>query len=457
MTRLRIWSIRIGVFVSVLILCAIGFVFWKLGPIGASYTAKRICSEVFIAGRDPQPVFQIDVLAANNPLLSLTNYRLDTANKRVHGDFLGTNTRTAIYRDGLGCTLAFGVDADSLQSLNTPALQTPPPRKDNLSERFPLVPGIDAAALESLMAQAFADPATNTRALAIAYDGKLIAERYAPGFGPDQPMIGWSMTKSALNALVGVLVQSRDLDIENPAPIIAWRQTANDPRAGITWRHLLTMTPGLAWSEDYGNPLSDVVRMLYDVGDVAGLAAQKELSYMPGENFHYSSGTSNILSAALHGALGNDLETYWAYPRTELFHRIGMNSAIIEPDASGRFVTSSYMYATARDWLRLGELFRLDGVWQGERILPQGWVSFSLKPSTTVIDEDGGIYGAHWWTNPPSSKYPADTFRAMGHEGQILTIIPSRKLVVIRLGLAREKNWDNEAFMTRLLALLPEN
>ena len=274
-------------------------------------------------------------------------------------------------------------------------------------------------------------------------------------------MLGWSMTKSVLNALLGVLVQSGDLDIEAPVPIVEWQRTANDPRAGITWRHLLTMTSGLAWNEDYANPLSDVVRMLYDVGDTAGLAAQKDLSHAPGTHFYYSSGNSNLLSLALHGALGNDPATYRAYPRNELFHRIGMRSAIMEPDASGIFVASSYMYATARDWLRLGELFRLDGVWQGERILPEGWVSFSSKPSASGSD---GVYGAHWWVGSfspgqggASPAYPPDTLRAMGHSGQVLTIIPSRKLVVIRLGLARKKPWRNAPFIGRLLAVLPED
>ena len=459
MTRGRLWSVRIGVFLCVPVAFAIGFIFWKLGPVGAGYVAKRLCSEVFVAGRDPEPVFKVDIIAGNNPLLALTNYRLDRANKRVYGDFFGTNTRIAVYRDGLGCTLAIGVDADSLQSLSDPRLH-PPPGKDALSEPAALVPGIDAAGLDSVMAEAFADPLVNTRALAVAYDGKLIAERYAPGFGPDRRMLGWSMTKSAFNALVGVLVQSHGLDIETPVPIAAWRRTADDPRAGITWYHLLTMTSGLDWDEDYDNPLSDVVRMLYDTGDTAGLAAGKQLSFAPGDMFHYSSGTSNLLSLALQGALGNDPAAYRAYPRTKLFHRIGMTSAVIELDTSGTFVASSYMYATARDWVRLGELFRLDGVWQGERILPEGWVNFSSKPSASSND---GVYGAHWWVGAfspdhsgASSTYPKDTMRAMGHSGQILTIIPSRKLVVVRLGLAREKRWRNAPFIERLLTVLPQ-
>jgi CubicO group peptidase (beta-lactamase class C family) len=459
----RILRVFVGFAVFLLVLTGfgVGWFFWGIAPIGSAYTAKRVCSEVFVAGRDPEEIFAVDVLADNNPLLPLTSYEVDREQKRISATLLGTNERVAVYRDHLGCTLALGVEADELQAITAPDQAPVAPVEDGFSRVHDLPPGTNAALIEEALEQAFAIEKARTRAVAVAYNGKLIAERYAPGFGPNVPMLGWSMTKSTMNALTGILVKRGLFELDDAVPIALWRVHENDARADITYRHLLQMSPSLNWSELYAYPRSDVVRMLYNVGDTAALAANKELSGTPGGEWSYSSGTTNLLSSALRAAMGNDAAAYWSLPREGLFRPLGMHTALIEPDAAGTFVGSSYMYASARDWLRFGELFRQDGVWNGARILPEGWVDFSIADAPAA---PANLYGAQWWkrvfgsyTSDEALPVPDDLYIASGHEGQLLTIIPSEKLVIIRLGIARGGKWEHDQFVNRIVRALPND
>jgi len=281
-------------------------------------------------------------------------------------------------------------------------------------------------------------------------------------FHMKQPLIGWSMTKSVINALTGILVGQGKLSLEDRALLPEWRGPG-DPRAHITLDQLLRMSSGLKFAEDYANPLEDVIFMLLGTDDVAAYAANKPLEAEPGTKWYYSSGTTNIIARIMRDAIGGTDADYFAFPRRALFDPMGMHSAIIEPDASGTFVGSSLMYATARDWARFGLLYLQDGVWEGERILPEGWVKYTLTPAPRA---PLGEYGAHFWLKvPPPFKssvsgmpsLPVDTYFAAGHEGQFVTIIPSRKLVVVRLGLSRLKGaWDQEWFIAQILEAIPE-
>ncbi len=214
------------------------------------------------------------------------------------------------------------------------------------------------------------------------------------------------------------------------------------------------MTSGLAFNEDYGDPQQDVTYMLLQVGDTAGYAADKPLQDQPGRTWHYSSGTTNIISAILRRIVGD--ASYQTFPRRALFEPLGMRSTVIEPDAAGTFVGSSFMYATARDWAKLGQLYLQDGVWNGRRLLPEGWVRYTTKPAPHAPD---GVYGAHFWLKiPPEYRssddlaLPDDAFHAVGHEGQFLTIIPSQRLVIVRLGLARYPGaWEHDRFVRLVL------
>ena len=326
-------------------------------------------------------------------------------------------------------------------------------------------PDVDALKLHAAVEWAFAEPDAarlrRTRALVVLRDGRIVAERYAPGFSAATPMPGWSMTKTTAAVLIGTLVRSGKLSVDQKALLPEW-SGAGDPRAQIALDQLLRMTSGLHFTERYGDPGADVALMLFARADGAGYAIDKPLDAAPGTRWQYSSGTSNILSRVMRQALGGSEQDYLDFPRRALFNPVGMRSAIIEPDASGTFVTSSYMYATARDWARLGELLRQDGVWGGSRILPEGWVKYmaTLTPQSTRKD-----FGAHLWvkvTPPfnsllvPAPNVPPDAFHAIGYEGQFVSVIPSRRLVVVRLGLSRGDHvWDHEAFLAQLLEAFP--
>jgi CubicO group peptidase (beta-lactamase class C family) len=263
------------------------------------------------------------------------------------------------------------------------------------------------------------------------------------------------MTKTVMNALVGILVKEGRLAIDRPVPIPEW-QAAGDSRHAITLDHLLRMSSGLEFDESAWNPVSDVTVMLIGRPDAGLYAASKSLAAVPGTTWQYSSGTTNIISRALRAVI-NDDAMYAEFPRRALFDKIGMSSALIETDASGAFIGSSFGYATARDWARLGMLYINDGVWEGQRILPEGWVAYTRTPAPA---DSLKRYGAHVWLKVADeysgdAVLPADAFHAIGHAGQFVTMIPSAHLVVVRLGLTRYPDaWDHTAFVRDVLTAL---
>ncbi|PIR19044.1 MAG: serine hydrolase, partial [Elusimicrobia bacterium CG11_big_fil_rev_8_21_14_0_20_64_6] len=256
-------------------------------------------------------------------------------------------------------------------------------------------------------------------------------------------------------ALIGTLVKDGRLRLEDKRLLPQWSEP-QDPRAEIALEDLLRMRSGLRFSEVYSDPLSDVTRMLFDHHDAAGFAASRPLEAPAGTVWKYSSGTTNILSLIARRAVGE--KDYPSWPRRALFDPLGMTNAVFEPDAAGTFVGSSFLFATARDWARFGWLYAQGG----RNILPSNWAAFGTTPTPQAPD---GKYGAHWWlklspelggSKPEASRIPPDAFHALGHEGQCLTIIPSRKLVVVRLGLSIDiKAWNHAAFLADVLEALP--
>jgi hypothetical protein len=294
-----------------------------------------------------------------------------------------------------------------------------------------------------------------TRAVVIVHRGRIVAERYAEGFTPHTPMLGWSMTKSVMNALIGILLRDGRLALTEPAPVPEW-QSPGDARARITVEQLLRMSSGLEFEETYGSPLSDVAHMLLDTPNMAAFAAGKSLRAAPGTRYAYASGTSNLLARVVREIVGD--AQYVEFPRRALFAPLGMRSAVIETDASGTFVASSYMYASARDWARFGLLYLRDGVWNGRRVLPPGWVRYTRTPAPA---DPKARFGAHFWVKlpkefagpEPTGALPADSLHAVGHEGQFVTIVPTHDLVLVRLGLTREaRAWNHTAFVERAIA-----
>ncbi|MGH1504506.1 MAG: serine hydrolase domain-containing protein [Acidimicrobiales bacterium] len=288
-----------------------------------------------------------------------------------------------------------------------------------------------------------------TLATVVVQHGRIVAEAYGPATSTDTgtgteattTLISWSMAKSITHAWIGLLVGDGLLDLDEPAPVAAW---ADDERAAITLRHLLSMTDGLDFTEDYVDEgVSDVIEMLFGAGtdDVAGYAIARPAAHPPGTRFNYSSGTSNIVAriagdAVLRAAgLGPDVspeqrtEVCQVFLAERLFGPLGMTSATTRFDAAGTFVGSSYLYATARDFARFGALYLADGVWNGERLLPEGWVDQARTPVDVDVDE-AFWYGSHWWLWDDATG----AFGCHGYEGQYIVVHPALDAVVVRLG-----------------------
>lgn len=459
MKKTRLFFLIVLVLIIGVLSFALYFIYGAM-PIGTGYTAKYLCSQVFLAGRDAGPVFEHDV-KPTNALFSLITYQVDYENKQVTAMGFGfLRPRTAVFREGCGCTLAVDVSPQELAQQTVGII--PPPEPDPAGEIVDLenLPGaVDAGELAGFIDKAFEEPGPdtkrNTQAIVVVYQGRIIAEKYAEQFSQTTPILGWSMSKSVTNALVGILVRDGRLDIMQPAPVQAW-QGPEDPRRKITLDQMLRMSSGLDFEEVYA-PLKDVTYMLYDSRSMADYAAAKPLRSEPDSEWYYSSGTANIIARIVRDTIGGSLADVTNFARQELFNPLGMYSALIEPDASGSLVGSSYMFATARDWARFGVLIKNDGVWADRRILPEGWVKYSATPTPLAPQ---GQYGAHFWLNTGSKDNPADrTFVTLppdlvylsGFNGQIVAIIPSKDVVIVRLGATHDSSWSHEKFIRQVL------
>ncbi|WP_179405602.1 serine hydrolase domain-containing protein [Burkholderia guangdongensis] len=466
--RLMLWSAALPVLAGA---AYAGHTLSQLAPLGTAYAAKALCSGVFVSGRPAAAVIDEDIMTGVHPLLKLVHPSVDRARRVARASFVGLAVREAEFRPGLGCTLDLGVPAAALADASLPrsTLSDPPqpdaappdaPRPVAAPPVAPIPAGVDAQKLWAAVAAAFAEPdpaqPRRTRAVVVMYRGRVIAERYAPGFDANMPLLGWSMTKSVTATLAGLLVNAHRLDVNAAALLPEWRG-AGDPRARITLDELLRMTSGLRFNEDYDHPPSDVAVMLYARPDGAAYAAAQPLAFPPGTHWHYSSGTSAIVARVLRGAFDSDAD-YLQFPRRALFAPLGMRTAVFEPDASGTLAGASFMYASARDWATFGQFLLQDGVWNGQRLLPEGWVRYMTRVTPQSPRQD---FGAHLWVKvpapftsrtSPAPSLPADAFHAVGHEGQFVSVIPSRQLVVVRLGLSRpESVWDHETFLARIL------
>ncbi len=413
----------------------------RIAAVGASYKAKALASAYFVSGLDIDPESAPEVSAEAYTVMRLFKARVDRAAKTVTVSCFGLQPRTAVWRAGLGAALA-------LRPL-PPAPAMPLPKK---AAPLPVklekkLQSLAEAALDELPGR----PPRRTRAIVILRNGAVAAEAYGAGISATTPLNGWSMTKSVTAALIGTLVGQGKLSLPQDKLLAQWR-TAGDPRGEITLEDLLRMRSGLRFEEVYADPLSDVNRMLFAEPDAASFAASRPLAAKPGTVWKYASGTTNILSLIARRTLGE--AAYPAWPRTALFDAAGMESAVFETDASGTFVGSSFLFATARDWARFGQVYA-DG---GRGILPAGWTEFCAMPTPQSTDLR---YGAQWWLKlskelgggtPAADKLPKDALHALGHEGQCVTVIPSKGLVIARLGLSIDVTaWDQAAFCAAVL------
>ena len=276
-----------------------------------------------------------------------------------------------------------------------------------------------------------------TLAVVVLSGGEIVAEGYGPDTTAETPLISWSMAKSVVHSLVGVLVRDGRLDIDEPI--------ASLPKRGITVRHLLEMRSGLGWREDYVDAgSSDVIEMLFGSGkdDVAGFAGRLPVEHAPGAHWSYSSGTTNIISRLIGDIVGGGALGMRAFMEAELFRPLAFTSATPHFDRAGTFIGSSFLYCTARDFARFGELYLRGGVIGGRRILPEGWVEYARTPAGAVVPaEEIYGYGAHWWLWDRVGM--PGVFAAHGYEGQRIVVDPSRDLVVVRLGKTAEEQKAN--------------
>ena len=435
-----IWSIILIVF------SALVYGISLFATIFNGYAAKDVCSCIYLSDRDQQSIEENDL---NSFFVGLPTNVWDKENKTVTSSFLGLATQTAVYREGLGCALVNDADIYDVKKQNYipkfPGYNPDTvfwPTGNKFYDSIP--PALNIEKLNKAMENALNEG--HTRAIVVAWDTIFMKEAYNHGFTKDTRILGWSMTKSLMSAVVGIQVKKGKLNLEGKLPIPEWK---NDERKNINLTNLLQMSSGLEWEEDYGK-ISDATVMLFDKSDAAAYAISRKAQLPPDSVWYYSSGTSNIISEVVKRSC-DSYDDYISLPRKELFNKIGMRSMILETDASGTFVGSSYSFGIPRDWARFGLLYMQNGYWGKEQILPDGWVDFTR----TAARKSKGEYGAQFWLNsaedPELPDCPANIYFCDGYNGQRVYIIPDYKLVIVRMGLSKKGEFDYNKFVRSIL------
>ncbi|WGS20652.1 MULTISPECIES: serine hydrolase [unclassified Bradyrhizobium] len=420
--------------------------------VATGFVANILCSETFVSGLEPARIFSetTEAMPGSSLVTWAMDYRVDRAGKDVTVTLFGFGRSHAVYREGLGCTLDHG-DAFADGPLPPAAPQAASlPEIAASAVVAPQTPQL-AAALDRAFAEPAAPPFRHTRAVVVMKDGRIVAERYADGIGIDTPLLGFSATKSVTSALIGILVRDGKLTLDQPVPIAAW-QSPDDPRHAITLDQLLRHTAGLALGSSLqaslASALEPVNRMKFMESDMARYAESIPLASAPGRVWNYHDGNFIILSHLIRNAAGGHAADVLRFARRELFVPLGMRNVTLEFDAAGTPEGSSQMLASARDWARFGQIYLNDGMAGGKRILPEGWVTYSATPTPNAWVG----YGAGFWTDHGDSfgasyrvahGWPRDAFFAKGTIGQYVIIVPSERLVIVRLG--RSPNAPPEA------------
>jgi CubicO group peptidase (beta-lactamase class C family) len=441
-------TIKIVVFLLVVSIAYIGFTYYPKLDIITGYASKNEASVIFLAHRTQNSA---EVQDNNFSPINLAKETVNQNEKSVSATVFGIKKRTAVYREGLGTVLMIDGVKDSLKydiphrdfkQINLPYPYGDLPQKDTVFTN------VNYNELQNAVENAF-DKGENyqkkTRAVLVVYNDHIIAEKYAEGFDKNTKILGWSMTKSITSAVLGVLEKQGKVSVNQSNLFPEWK---NDERSKITLNDLLHMNSGLEWDEDYNN-ISDVTRMLFLDKDMSKTQLNKPLVGKPNNSWNYSSGTTNLLS----GFIRNQFKTHQQYLDfwySALIDKIGMHTMMIETDLSGNYVGSSYGWATPRDWAKFGLLYLHNGNWNGEQILNKSWVTYSATPT----NGSDGKYGAHFWLNAGGvyPDVPRDLFSCNGYQGQHVFIIPSKNVVIVRMGLTEEPDFDFNAFLKGVLA-----
>ncbi len=393
----------------------------------AGYSAKNTASSVFVANRT---LAFTDTTDNNFSPVNLASDEIDPDKKTATASVYGLLTRKAIIRKGLGSVLTLDESDETANYLSPKRAVsdnlTPYPY-GNAAQKDTVFANIDYDKLNKTVGAVFGR--NKSRAVVVIYKDQIIAEKYAEGFHKDSKILGWSMTKSILSTVFGVMQYQQKLKVTDKAPIDSWQ---NDERKNITIHNLLQMNSGLEWDENY-DEISDATKMLFLERDMTKMQENKPLTGKINASWNYSSGTSNLLSGIVRSQFKTHQE-YLDYWYTNLIDKIGMNSMVLEADLSGNYVASSYAWATPRDWGKFGLLYLHKGNWNGQQIFAEDWVNYVSTPTPT----SNGTYGAQFWLNAQGQMkdVPKNMFFADGYQGQRVYVLPDQDLVIVRMALS---------------------
>lgn len=436
------WMLRFSLLFFIALIAVFAFFVYPKLAIINGFAAKRACSCKYVAGRTLKTIAQEELEAFPQNLASIEE---DYKNKSVSATTFGLQKMTSIFRPGLGCKLIIDEDDHKAQYLPEPLkisqlksshevfqVEVPDSLQNYYSKR--------SEKIEHALDVAFdkeGEWSKKTRAMLVIQNGLMLAERYRAPHDKNTPFLGWSMTKSVCNILVGILVKQGKLNLQQDNLFPEW---SGDERRNITLDNLMRMNSGLEWNEAYGS-VSQVTEMLFLEESAAEYARASAYESKPGDVWEYSSGTTNLIGRLIKNTFENE-EDYFNFPKKALFDKLGLESAQLETDEQNEYVMSSFMHATARDWAKLGRLYLDEGVIDGmDTLFNKEWYDYSLHPTP----HSEGRYGAHIWLNGEPKDYPScpeDAYKFSGYEGQYVVMIPSLDLIVVRLGLGKDFPFD---------------
>jgi CubicO group peptidase (beta-lactamase class C family) len=416
----------------------------------SGFSAKSVASGHFLDNRNLETIQQGD---NDIDKIDWATNEINDSEHFVTSNVHGLKERKAIYREGLGVTLInddFDVSKPYEVPKRTKINNNLPFPYGNLEPKDTTFSNIDYKKLNAAIDNAFdakGEKDKRTRSVIVIYKNKIIAEKYADGFNKNSRILGWSMTKSITGTLFGILQKQGKFDINKPAPIAEWQK---DERAIIRTSDLLHMNSGLEWEEKY-DKICDATKMLFQAEDMGQVQLEKPAKFPPNLHWNYSSGTTNLLSKILRKQFKTHQE-YLNFWYSSLLDKIGMNSAIVETDMAGNFVGSSYAWATTRDWAKFGLLYLHKGNWNGEQLFDVSWAKYVATPTNT----SNGNYGAQFWLNAGGRfpNVPKNMFFASGFQGQMVAIFPSNDLVIVRMGLKEDPEFDFNGLLSGIVGSL---
>lgn len=434
-------------YLFILISIALSYAIYSYYPmlnILTGYAAKNMTSGLYLANRT-----QSSMEEGDNGFfpVNLAGYDIDEKGKAVKASIFGLMERKAIYVEGLGAILVNdsfveGQEFDVPNRFSSNSTMAFP--YGDLEQKDTVFAEVDYTKLKAAVDKAFdekGEEVKQTRSVLVVYKDHILAEKYLNGFDKTSLMHGWSMTKSIMATMYGILQYQGLINIDETTGLESWK---HDERKEISYSDLLHMNSGLAWDEAYFN-ISDVTKMLYLESDMGLSQEGNALIGVPNHTWNYSSGTTNLLGGPLLRSRFESHQAYLDFWYEELIDKIGMHSMVIEADLAGNYVGSSYAWATTRDWAKFGLLYLHQGHWKDQQIFDSSWANYVATPT----NDSEGRYGAHFWLNAGAHypDAPKDLYSCEGFKGQYVFIIPSKQLVVVRTGLKADPKFDVNAFL----------